>query len=479
MDRKDFALLVDFYELTMSNGYFVNKVGEKKVIFDMFFRRIPDDGGFAILAGLAQMMDYIENLSFSEEDIAYLRGKEIFDEGFIDYLKNFKFSCDVYGIKEGTPIFPGEPLVTVKGPLIQAQFIETMVLMSINHQSLIATKANRMVREAKGASVMEFGSRRAHGSDGAILGARAAYIGGCSGTACTLAEKLFDIPAMGTMAHSWVQLFKTEYEAFKSYCEVYPDNAVLLVDTYNVLNQGIPNAIKAFKEIVLPKGFRPKGIRIDSGDIAYLSIKSREMLDAAGFEDCAIIASNALDEHLIRALVTQGARIDTYGVGERLVTSRSEPVFDGVYKLVAVEEEGEMAPRIKVSENVGKITNPCGKQLFRFYDKDNGKALGDIIALEGEVIDDSKPYEFFDPDHTWKRKVVENYRVKSLLKPLFIEGKRVYKSPVVHEIRDFCKEEVNTMWDEILRIENPQKYHVDLSYSLWEIKQQLLAEHHH
>lgn len=393
MNRMNLALLTDFYELTMANGYFKHGLKDKLACFDMFFRRIPDDGGFAIMAGIEQLIEYLKNLKFDDSDIRYLRSKNIFSEEFLDYLKNFKFSCDVWAIPEGTPIFPNEPIVTVIGPVIEAQFIETMVLLTINHQSLIATKANRVVRAAQGRDVMEFGSRRAQGYDGAIYGARAAYIGGCVGTACTISDKEFGVPATGTMAHSWVQMFTNELEAFRVYAETYPDNCTLLVDTYNTLKSGVPNAIKVFNEVIVPKGFRPKGIRIDSGDIAYLSKEARRMLDESGFHDCKIVASNALDETIIRDLLIEGAQVDIFGVGERLITSRSEPVFGGVYKLVAVKEDGRIIPKIKLSDNVGKITNPGYKQVWRLFDKETGKAIADLITLNEEIIDESKPYE--------------------------------------------------------------------------------------
>ncbi|MDF2533637.1 MAG: nicotinate phosphoribosyltransferase, partial [Clostridia bacterium] len=468
--------LTDFYELTMGNGYFVHDYKDKIAYFDMFFRRVPDDGGFAIMAGVQQLIEYLKNLKFEDKDIEYLRTKK-FDERFLDYLKNFKFSCDVWAVPEGTPIFPNEPIVIVKGPVIEAQLIETMVLISINHQSLIATKANRIVRAAQGRTVMEFGSRRAQGYDGAVLGARAAYIGGCVGTSCTIVERDFDIPAIGTMAHSWIQMFDSELEAFKKYAAAYPDNCTLLVDTYNVLKSGVPNAIKVFKEEVVKRGCRPKGIRIDSGDITYLSREARKMLDKAGFEDCRIIASNSLDEHLIKELLTQGAKIDLFGVGERLITSKSEPVFGGVYKLAAVENQGAIVPKIKISENVGKITNPGFKQLWRFYDRDSGKAIADVITLAHEVIDDNSPYEIFDPEHTWKRKTITNFHAKKLLTKIFEQGQCIYQSPDLNAIKAYCQQQVESLWEEVLRFENPHNYYVDLSRTLWELKEKLLVEH--
>lgn len=472
------TLLADFYELTMANGYFENGLQDRVAVFDMFYRSVPDGGGFAIMAGVQQMVDYLKDLSFAEGDIAYLRSKNLFGEGFLDYLRTFEFSCDVWAVPEGTPIFPNEPIVTVRGPVIQAQFIETMVLLTINHQSLIATKANRIVRSAAGRDVIEFGSRRAQGAEGAVLGARGAYIGGCAGTACTLAERRFGIPAAGTMAHSWVQLFPSELEAFRAYARTYPDQCTLLVDTYNVLKSGIPNAIKAFNEEVVPRGCRPRGIRIDSGDITYLSREARKMLDEAGYEDCRIVASNSLDEIIIRDLLIQGAPVDVFGVGERLITSRSEPVFGGVYKLVAVEgESGQLEPRIKLSENVGKITNPGYKELWRLFDRSSGKALADIITLAGELIDDSQDYEIFDPVYTWKRKTLKNFKAVKLQVQLFDKGRCVAPQETIHEIRNRCREQVETLWEAILRFENPHSYFVDLSSKLWEEKQKLLLEH--
>lgn len=476
MDKQKLSLLVDFYELTMANGYLQNGFVHKIGYFDLFIRKVPDQGGFAILAGLAQIIKYLKTLRFSSEDIEFLAGKKIFSAEFLAYLKDFRFSCDVWAIPEGTPIFPNEPLIIVRGPIIQAQLVETMILLSINHQSLITTKANRIVRAAKGRGVIEFGSRRAHGYDSAIFGARAAYIGGCSGTSCTVAEKEFGVPAVGTMAHSWIQAFPNELEAFRAYARVYPDNCILLVDTYNVLNSGLPNAIKVFKEEILPRGHRPQGIRLDSGDLTYLSQKARSMLDEAGFEDCKIIASNSLDEYVIKDLLMQGAKIDIFGVGERLITSKSEPVFGGVYKLSAIEENGQLLPRIKLSENVEKINTPGFKQVWRLYDRTNHKAIADVITLHHEVIDDSKPYEIFDPNHTWKRKTVKNFYAKKLLVKIFDKGNQVYQSPRTEDIRRYCLNQINTLWDEVTRFENPHKYYVDLSQPLWDIRNNLIKE---
>ncbi len=476
-EKLNMTMLCDFYELTMGNGYFTNGYKDRTVIFDVFFRRVPDQGGYAIAAGLEQLIEYIEDLHFSDEDIEYLRGRNLFCEEFLEYLRNFRFTGDIYAVPEGTPVFPKEPLVVVKAPAIEAQLIETFTLLTINHQSLIATKANRVVRAAQGRTVLEFGSRRAQGADAAIIGARAAYIGGVNGTACTISDQLYGVPAGGTMAHAWVQMFDTEYEAFKTYCEIYPTNATLLVDTYNTLKSGIPNAIRAFNEVLKPLGITKCGIRLDSGDIAYLSQKARQMLDEAGWTECKISASNSLDEYLIRDLMLQGAQIDMFGVGERLITARSEPVFGGVYKLVAVEgEDGEIIPKIKVSENVEKITVPHFKKLWRFYGNDTGKAIADYMTVYDETVDDSGDLEIFDPYATWKKKVVYDFNAKELLVPIFLGGKRVYDSPSLQEIQDYCRAQVDTLWDEVKRFDNPHKYYVDLSDKLWQIQHDLLEK---
>lgn len=477
MTKENLTMLTDFYEITMANGYFEHGLKDEIAYFDMFFRRVPDNGGFAIMAGLEQLIEYLDNLKFSEEDIDYLRKKGIFSEDFLDYLKNFEFKCDVWAIPEGTPIFPHEPIITVRGPVIQAQFVETMILLTINHQSLIATKANRIVRAADGRAVMEFGSRRAQGYSGAVLGARAAYIAGCCGTACTISDRDDDIPALGTMAHSWVQMFDTEYDAFYAYAKTYPDACTLLVDTYNVLKSGVPNAIKVFDEVLKPMGKRPKGIRIDSGDIAYLSKKARVMLDDAGYADCKITASNSLDEYIIRDTLLQGAKIDSFGVGERLITSKSEPVFGGVYKLAAVEKNGKIVPKIKISENTEKITNPGFKKVYRMFSNEHGEAIADVITVFDETIDVTKPYEIFDPEHTWKRKKISNFSVELLTTQIYDKGQRVYESPNIHEIKKYCEKEVGRLWDEVKRFEFPHKYYVDLSPELWSIKDELLKKY--
>lgn len=476
LNTRNLTMLTDFYEITMANGYFRYNLKDTVATFDMFFRKVPDNGGFAIMCGLQQVIEYLTNLKFTDEDISFLRSKYIFSEEFLQYLKNFEFSCDVYAVEEGTPIFPNEPIVTVTGPVIQAQFVETAILLYINHMSLIATKANRIVRASGGRAIMEFGARRAQGGDAAIYGARAAYIGGCVGTSNVISDCMFDIPAMGTMAHSWVQLFDSEEDAFRAYAETYPRNCVLLVDTYNTIKSGVPNAIKVFNEVLIPNGYRPKGIRIDSGDIAYLSKKARVMLDEAGFEDCSICASNSLDEYIIRDLLEEGAKIDNFGIGEKLITASSEPVFGGVYKLAAVEKNGKFVPRIKISDNVSKITTPCQKELWRLYDKESGKAIADVLTLLGENIGDTKPYTIFDPDNTWKKKELTNFNAVKLRKQIFSKGKCVYTSPSVKEIKSHCEQQLQTLWSEVTRFDNPHKYYVDLSKRLWDIKHALLTD---
>ena len=473
--QMNLTMLCDYYELTMTNGYYACGMQNRITYFDIFFRSVPDGGGFAIAAGLEQAIRYIQQLHFDEDDIAYLRGRKMFSEGFLESLRNYRFTGDIWAVPEGTPIFPNEPIMTVRAPAIEAQIIETFLLLTLNHQSLIATKANRVTRAAQGRTVLEFGSRRAQGSDAAVLGARAAYIGGCKGTACTLTDELYGVPAGGTMAHSWVQMFDSEYEAFKAYCEIYPDNPTLLVDTYNVLKSGVPNAIRVFNEVLKPRGLTKCGIRLDSGDMTYLTKKTRKMLDEAGWESCKISCSNALDEYLIQDLLNQGAQIDLFGVGERLITARSEPVFGCVYKLAAVEDEaGNIIPKIKVSENVGKITNPHFKKVYRFYGNDTGKAIADYICLHDEVVDDSRDLEIFDPQATWKRKNIYNFTAKELLLPIFQNGELVYDMPSLPDIQKYCAAQVDTLWDEVQRFDNPHTYYVDLSQKLWDIKYALL-----
>ena len=475
-DTHKLAVLSDYYEFSMANGFFNAGLADRIAVFDVFFRRVPDNGGFAVCAGLEQAIEYLSELHFDDEDIEYFRKKGGFSEGFLEYLKNFKFSCDVWAVPEGTPVFPKEPIMTVRGPLVQAVIIETMLLMCINHQSLIATKANRIVRAAQGRAVMEFGARRAHNADASVYGARAAYIAGCSGTSCTLCDELYNIPALGTMAHSWVQSFPDEYTAFCEYAKLYPNSCTLLVDTYNTLKSGVPNAIRCFNDILKPLGCRPGAIRIDSGDITYLSRKARKMLDDAGYPDCAIVASNSLDEYIIRDLLIEGAAVDSFGVGERLITASSDPVFGGVYKMCAIEDEnGELIPKVKFSDNVGKITLPCFKRVWRLFDKASGKAIADVITMHDEKIDESKPYELFDPDHVWKRKTVTDFIARSLNVPVFKKGELVYKTPKVDEIREYCDQQIETIWDEVQRFENPHTYYVDLSQKLWDERTKIIS----
>ncbi|HIR54912.1 MAG TPA: nicotinate phosphoribosyltransferase [Candidatus Scatomorpha intestinigallinarum] len=471
----NYTMLCDFYELTMGNGYFESGLKDKITYFDLFYRTVPDGGGFAIAAGLEQAIDYIRNLHFSEEDIDYLRGRGMFSEAFLDYLRHFKFTGDVWAMPEGTPVFPREPIMVIRAPAIQAQLLETFLLLTINHQSLIATKANRIVRAADGRVVLEFGSRRAQGPDAAVLGARAAFIGGCAGTACVLSDQIYGVAAGGTMAHAWVQMFPTQLDAFRAYCKTYPQNATLLVDTYDTLRSGVPDAIRAFNEVLKPLGITKCGIRLDSGDMAYLTKRARKMLDDAGWPECKITCSNSLDEHLIKELLRQGACIDSFGVGERLITSRTSPVFDGVYKLAAVEEDdGSIVPRIKISENVGKITNPHFKKVYRFYGRDTGMAEADYICLYNDSVDDTKDLVIRDPDATWKQKTMTNFRARELLVPIFKGGELVYKEPTLPEIQDYCRREVATLWPEVLRFDYPHNYYVDLSDELLEIKTRLL-----
>ena len=474
--ERNLTMLTDYYELTMANGYFELGLQDKRAVFDMFFRTIPDDAGFAIFAGLEQLVEYLENLHFTEEDIEFFRSKKIFDERFLDYLRHFQFQCDVYSFAEGTPIFPNEPIVTVVGPIVQAQLVETMVLLTINHQSLVATKANRIVRAAQGRKIFEFGSRRAQSYDAAILGARACYIGGCDGTACVISDRDYSIPAVGTMAHSWIQVFDSEYEAFANYARLYPQNCTLLVDTYNVLKSGIPNAIKVFDEVLKPMGYRPSGVRIDSGDIAYLSKKARKMLDDAGYPDVKITASNSLDEYLIRDLLVQGAQIDSFGVGEKLITSKSDPVFGGVYKLAAIEEDGQFIPRIKISETVQKVTTPYFKNVYRFFFKESNSPVADYITMRGEMVDVENGITIFDPNATWKRRFITDIYAKEMMHKIYDKGRLVYQLPDLGEIRRYCLDQIDHLWDEVKRFEYPHKYYVDLSEKLYTSKQELLTK---
>lgn len=475
-DTKNLSMLSEIYEFTMADGFMGAGMQDTIAYFDLFFRKVPDNGGFAITAGLSQVIDYLKNLKFTDDDLDYLKTKGLSDE-LIDYLRNLKFSCDIWAVPEGTPIFPNEPIIKVRGPIIEAQLIETVLLLCLNQQSLIATKANRLVRAAHGTAVSEFGARRAQGFDEAIYGARAAYIGGCSTTSGVIPDKDFGIPSVNTMIHSWVQMFDSEYDAFCEYARRHPNDCIFVVDTYDTIRSGIPNAVRAFDDVLAPMGKRPKSVRIDSGDITYLSKKVRKMLDLAGYPDCDIMASNSLDEHLISDMVLQGAKVDCFIAGERLITSASSPLFSGVYKLAAIEKNGEIIPKINLSENVHKITIPSSKQLYRLFDMDSGKAIADVLTLEDEIIDDNKPYVLFDPDFTWKRKEIENFVARKLLVKIFENGKCVYNEPKLSDIRDYCAEQIDTLWDEVKRFENPHKYYVDLSKELWGVRNSLIEEY--
>lgn len=475
-DTKNLSMLTEIYEFTMADGFMGAGMKDTIAYFDLFFRKVPDNGGFAVTAGLSQVINYLKNLKFTADDLDYLKSKGLSDE-LIEYLRSLKFSCDVWAVPEGTPVFPNEPVIKVRGPIIEAQLIETVLLLCLNQQSLIATKANRLVRAAHGTSVSEFGTRRAQGFDEAVYGARAAYIGGCSATSGVIPDKDFGIPSVNTMIHSWVQMFDSEYDAFCEYARRHPDDCTFVVDTYDTIRSGIPNAIKAFDEILAPMGKRPKSVRIDSGDITYLSKKVRKMLDLAGYPDCDITASNSLDEHLIGDMVLQGAKVDCFIAGERLITSASSPLFSGVYKLAAIEKDGKIIPKINLSENVHKITIPSSKQLYRLFDMDTGKAIADVLTLDGETIDDNKPYVLFDPDFTWKRKEIENFVSRKLLVKIFDNGECVYNEPTLSDIRDYCAEQIDTLWDEVKRFENPHRYYVDLSKELWSVRNTLIEEY--
>lgn len=476
--ERNITLIMDFYELTMSYNYFKLGKGEQIVYFDMFYRKNPDGGGFVIFAGLQQLIEAIKDMRFTDGDIEYLRQLNIFDEDFFEYLKNFSFTGTIYSVPEGTPVFPYEPLVTIKAKLIEAQLIETFLLVTINHQSLIATKTHRVCQEAKGRAVMEFGARRAQGYDGAHYGARAAYIGGVSGTATTSAGKAFDIPVLGTMAHSFVQSFDNEFEAFKAYAEVYPDSCVLLVDTYDTLKSGVPNAIRVAEEILAPLGKRLAGIRLDSGDIAYLTKKARMMLDVAGLSDCKITVSNSLDEYLIRSVLEQGAQIDSFGVGENMIVSKSSPVFGGVYKLAAVEKDGQIIPKIKISENTEKITNPGYKKVYRLIEKETNKAIADVIAFHDEILDENQDLVIYHQSDAWKNKTLlaGTYQIKPLQELVFDEGKCVYPTYSLQEIRDYSFQQKALLWDEVFRLEYPHIYYVDLTKKLLDYKLEMLAK---
>ncbi len=474
--NKNLSLMTEFYELTMANGLIEAGRENEIAVFDLFFRKVPDNGGFAVFCGLSQIIDYVKNLHFSEDDLEYLANNG-FSQRFVDYLRNFNFTCDIWAVPEGTPIFPNEPVVKVRGPIVQAQLLETILLVSMNHQSLIATKANRLVRAAKGTTVAEFGTRRAKSFEGAYYCSRAAFIGGCVATSGISQGRELGIPTMNAMIHSWVQTFDSEYDAFCEYARLYPDDCTLVLDTYDTLRSGVPNAIRAFNDVLLPMGKRPVGVRIDSGDITYLSKRVRKMLDEAGYPDCNIIASNSLDEYIINDMMLQGAKVDCFVVGERLINSPSAPIFSGVYKLSAIEKNGEIIPKINLSENVSKITTPHSKMLYRLFDCETGKAIADVLTLENEEIDDSKPYTLFDPDFTWKRKEVDSFVARRLLVPIFEKGKQVYLEPAIEDIRDYCAEQIDNLWEEVKRFENPHSYYVDLSEELWRVRKTLIEEY--
>lgn len=478
-DKRNLSLVMDFYELTMSQCYF-NDNKDKEVVFDLFYRKNPDDGGYCVFAGLEQVVDYVSNLHFEKEDIDYLRSLNQFSEEFLEYLSTIRFTGDIYAIPEGTPVFPHEPLVRVKAPIIEAQLVETALLLAINHQTLIATKSRRIVQASEGRAVMEFGARRAHNFDAAILGARAAYIAGCAGSATTYSGKEFGVPVLGTMAHSFIQSFDTEYDAFMYYAKTYPNACTLLIDTYSTLKSGIVNAIKVAKDYLEPNGYRLKGVRIDSGDMAYLSKKVRKMLDEAGMEDCKIVVSNSLDEYVIESLIhQQGAKIDSFGVGENLICSKNSPVFGGVYKMVAIEKDGQVIPKIKISDNVEKVTNPGMKNLNRIMDKETGMAIADLLTLEDEVIDTTQDLTIYHPMSRWKYKVIlaNTYTVRDMLVPIFKDGKLVYNLPTLEEIRAYSEKELATIWDEIKRFVYPQEYYVDLSEKLLNLKLEMLKKY--
>ncbi len=475
MHTQDITMMTDFYEFTMAYAYFKEKRHEEIAYFDMFIRRIPDGGGYLIFNGLNRLIEAIQSFRFTEEQLTYLQRSNVFDDEFIDYLRHLKLNLDIWSVEEGMPVFENEPLVTVRGTYIQAQLIETLLLLCVNYPILITTKASRIVTAARGRAIMEFGARRAQGMDASLEGARAAVIAGCVGTSCTLAGMKFGIPISGTIAHSYIQLHESEYAAFLSYSQIQPQNAILLVDTYDTLKSGVPNAIKVAHDFLIPNGYRLKGIRLDSGDLAYLSKRARKMLDDAGLTDCKILASNSLDEEIIDDLILQDAKIDSFGVGENLITSKSSPVLGGVYKVVAYEKDGDIVPKIKISENIEKITNPGFKKLIRFYDKDTHKALGDLVCMADEVIPYDS-YTLFDPVTPWKKKVITNYTYKQLQVPVFVNGNLVYKTRDTLQTRDFCKEQMETMWDEVKRLRNPHRYYVDLSQTLWNLKNRMIEE---
>ncbi len=469
------GFFADYNCLTTAEGLLSSGKENEIVTFDMFFREIPDKGGFAVMAGLGSLCEKLSGLSFEEDFLEYL-SEQGFSGKLIDYFRNFSFSCDVYAMPEGTPVFPNEPIVKVHGPALQAQLIETIILNTINFQTLVATKANRVTRAASGKRVIEMGARRAHGCDAAVEGARAAYIGGVNATSLLPAAKKYNIPVATLMGHGWVQLFDSELEAFKAYLEEHGDDGALLVDTYDTLGSGVKNAIEAFNQVLVPKGLRPAGIIIDSGDMTYLSKRARRMLDEAGFPDCDIYASNSLDEILVKDMLNQGAKIDGFVVGEKLVTSSSSPVLDGVYKLCETEKNGEKQPAIMLSNNVNKITTPCSKRVWRLFDMESGKAIADVLTLDSESIGEEKTYSLFDPDFTWKRKTVDNFVAREMLVAVFKDGKLVYNNPELEEIKAYCNEQVASLWEEVVRFENPHRYYVDFSGKLWGIKQAMIEK---
>ncbi len=465
--------LIDFYELALANGYIMSEIDNTVAWFDIVFRPVGDRTGFCIMAGLEQAVEYIEKLSFSDSDIIFLRENGM-SEVFLEYLESFEFACDIWAVPEGTPVFPNEPVIKVKGPIVQAQLIEAILMLSINHQTLVATKANRIVRAAQGRSVIEFADRKAQGFDSALYSARAAYIGGCSGTSCAAASKKFGITPFSGMSHAWIQSFDSELDAFCAYARQYPDNCILLIDTYDILNSGMKNALETFRREILPRGCRPRGVRIESGDLAYNSKRIRRILNEEGFPDCDIIVSNKLDEYIIKEIISNNGRINAFLVGEKLISAQDTGFAACDYKLTAIEKDGKIIPKMKLSENVTKMTAPCPKLLWRLFDKETGKAIGDLLTLEDEVIDENESYELFDPDYTWKRKKVSGFVARQLLVPVFEEGKPVYKSPGLDEIRLYCAEQVDSLWEEVLRFEFPHNYYVDLSQKLWNVRQNMI-----
>ena len=472
--KRNITLFMDFYELTMSNGYFINNLKDDIAVFDLFYRKNPDDAAYSIFVGLEDIINYILNLHFDDEDIAYLRSLNIFNDDFLNYLRNFKFSGDLYAFKEGSIVYPNVPLVTVVAPLIDCQLLETAMLATINHETLIATKANRIVLASKGRSVSDFGARRAHNIDSALYGAKAAYIGGVNSTATTLAGQLFNIPVSGTMAHSWVMAFDSEYEAFLSYAKLYPSNTILLIDTYDVINSGLKNAIKVAKDYLIPNGYKLKGVRIDSGDLAYLSKKTRKILDENGLNDTIIIASNSLDEYKISSLIEQGAKLDSFGVGENLITSKSDPVFGGVYKLAGIYKNNVLEPKIKISATLEKITNPSFKEVYRLYNEEN-KAIGDLLTLKDEIVDENT--QVVDPLKPWKKIDLKQFKIKKMHHKIFEKGKLIYEIPSILDTRNYVRYQIdNELWDEEKRFVLPHTHYLDFSKALYDLKINLIEE---